>query len=173
MAIPWLIGGAIVAAATAISAAVASNDSSESSESYVRDEERKLERERKQKETAAKRDELKTYADRVTKNLAQKYRKSEPELLHEKIEPLLSVSGVGKSAQLQSIFTLLGAQDLPRGNEYEHGLQQFLHIPGTTSLLELTDKFQEQKQAVERLDSELEDLEDAMLLLEALNDEFR
>ncbi|MDN3562083.1 hypothetical protein [Vreelandella neptunia] len=146
MAIPWLIGGAIVAAAAAITAAVADDSSSGSSDGAIRDEERKLKKEHKRKETLARKEELQSYADRVTKNLAKKYGVPDEEPLRNELATLLSVSSLAQAnAAMQ----------------------------GDTILLQSTVRFKEQQQSVTSLQKELQNLEGAMSQLETLNDEFK
>jgi gas vesicle protein len=144
MAIPWLIGGVIAVVATAVTAAVASESSSESSDSGVREKERELERARERKETGTKKEDLRKYANRISTNLAQKYRPSYPKVLTEKLKPL-----VGSS------------KNTPKTKEFD------------SSLLELTDEYSAKKHAVEKLELELVELEDAMALLEMMDDEFK
>ncbi|PCM45941.1 hypothetical protein [Marinobacter sp. ANT_B65] len=144
MAIPWLIGGAIAVVATAITAAVASESSSGSSDSSVREKERELERAREHKETEAKKEDLQKYANRISLNLAQKYRPSDPNALAGKLKPVVS-----------NWNNTLKTTDF------------------ASSLLQLADKYQTKQQAVEKLESELSELEDAMALLEMIDDEFK
>ncbi|WP_404471048.1 hypothetical protein LG301_10170 [Vreelandella venusta] len=146
MAIPWLIGGAIVAAAAAITAAMADDSSSVSSDGAIRDEERKLKKEHKRKETLARKEELQSYADRVTKNLAKKYGVPDEEPLRNELATLLSVSSLAQANAA---------------------------MRGDSTLLQSTLRFKEQQQSVTSLQKELQNLEGAMSQLETLNDEFK
>lgn len=144
MAIPWLIGGAIAVVATAVTAAVASESSSGSSDSSVREKERELERARERKESEAKKEDFQKYASRISLNLAQKYRPSDPNLLNGKLKPIVSTWN-----------STLKTTDV------------------ASSLLQLTDNYSTKQQAVEKRESELSELENAMALLEMIDDEFR
>ncbi|NOG30574.1 hypothetical protein HLB35_00160 [Halomonas sp. TBZ9] len=152
MPIPWLVGGAVVAAATVIAAAVSDKNSSESSTSLTsdqeRDQERKLKKERMRKETAVKEKDLKNYTCRIAKNLVQKYRNVDQDVMHKKLEPLLKVSHLDN----------LGLSE---------------EVKPVSQLVELTDNFQYKNEIIESLEDELEDLEQGVSLLEILNEKFK
>ncbi|MGY4878169.1 hypothetical protein ACLUEY_09820 [Vreelandella aquamarina] len=152
MPIPWLVGGAVVAAASVIAAAVSDKKSSESSTSLAsdqeRDQERKLKKEQMRKETAVKEKDLKNYTCRIAKNLVQKYRNVDQDVIHKKLEPLLKVSNLDN----------LGLSE---------------EVKSVSQLVELTDNFQYKNEIIESLEDELEDLEQGVLLLEMLNEKFK
>jgi hypothetical protein len=74
MPIPLLIGGVIAVAATAITAAVVSqNSSGRSSSSGVNDEELRTEKEKEFSDQKARKELLTKYSRQLAKNLAEKY----------------------------------------------------------------------------------------------------
>ena len=165
MAIPWLIGGAAVAVAGVVAAAMSDNDSSSGSYSRdVRDEERRLERERKRQETLARKKELQTYVDRVTKNLAKKYAGSDSEHLHKELSEIL-----GTASRVQSYIWPIG--QTVSASLYQ--LKQNEPVEKLLPLLNSTAEFQEHQRLASYLQEELAELEEAMALLEVLNDEFK
>lgn len=160
MPIPWLIGGAVVAAAAAVTAVVASDSGSKSSTSgseSAKTKARELEAERAEKLKRASETEWLEYSGRLLKNLASKYKFPDEKSL----SPYVMPKGLPKniSAVINGYMTGSKPVTTKTGKDPE--------------LLKASALHQKHTNKIAQLDEALSELEDAWLALEDLDAQFR
>lgn len=160
MPIPWLIGGAVVAAAAAVTAVVASDSGSSSSSSNAKSagaKTREQDRERSKEIERASKAEWVKYSNKLLKNLAKKYQFADEKALS---PYLITEKVMGSMMDMLEGFTGAAKAYGPKTSR-------------DPELLEKSGLYQESVTTLAELDEELSDLEDAWLTLEDIDAQFR